>query len=100
MSVVISYDGRPRLSGERGTSPVEERAQAYVTSFAYAGTYELKGDAVVHHLEIASYPNWVGTDLIRTFVLDHDRLILRVAPRVVGGQMQSDELAWQRTRAP
>ena len=100
LSVLISYDGRPRLSGERSTSPVEERAQAYVTSFAYAGTYEIKRDTVVHRLEIATYPNWVGTDLVRTVVLDHDRLILRIAPRLVAGQMQSDELSWQRTRAP
>ena len=98
VSVVISYDGRPRLSGGRSSAPVEERAQAFATSFAYAGTYELKGDTVIHHVEVSSYANWVGTDLVRTFVLDHDRLMLRIAPRLVGGQMQSDELVWQRTR--
>jgi hypothetical protein len=100
MSALISYDGRPRLSADRASAPVEERAQAFATFFAYAGTYRVKGDTVIHHIEVASVPNQVGTDFARTFVLDQDRLTLRVAPRLVGGQMRSDELVWRRTPSP
>jgi hypothetical protein len=32
---------------------------------AYSGTYEIDGSTVVHHIDLASIPDWEGTDLIR-----------------------------------
>jgi hypothetical protein len=98
VSALVSYDRRAHLSADRASAPVEERAQSFATFFAYAGTYDIKGDTVVHHIELASVPNQVGSDFVRNFVVDHDRLTLRVAPRLVAGEMRSDELVWRRTQ--
>jgi hypothetical protein len=63
MSVVIAYDGRNPLSvNDALAAPVEERAQAFATAIAYAGTYTFTGDKVVHHVEVALNPNLVNTD--------------------------------------
>src|SRR5688572_18043276 len=59
MNVIISYDGRKRLSGaDRIASPPEERAEAFSTSFAYAGSYTISGQNLIHHVEISSVENW------------------------------------------
>jgi hypothetical protein len=83
------------------TAPVAERAEAFATVAAYAGTYRHTGDKVVHHVEAASMPNDVGADLERVVVkLDRDQLVLRVAkPYLRGGIMvRSQELAWERVK--
>jgi hypothetical protein len=65
---------------------------------AYAGRCTFTGEKVVHHVEAASTPNDVGTDLTRLVKLDGDRLTLLVAkPYLRGGIMvRSQELIWKR----
>ncbi|MFL5294998.1 MAG: lipocalin-like domain-containing protein [Phenylobacterium sp.] len=98
MTAMIAYDGRPSLSGDRVSAPGAERAAAFATFFAYAGRYEVRGDRVTHHVEIASVPNWVGTDLVRVMALQGDRLTLSTPPLSVGGRTQSTELVWERAK--
>ena len=43
---------------------------------AYSGRYTLIDDQVVHHLDQRRYPEGIGTDLIRTFILVGDELTL------------------------
>jgi hypothetical protein len=52
---------------------------------------------VIHHVDIASYQNFVGTDQVRYMKLEGDRLTLSVASAARGGQM-SGELVWQRVK--
>ena len=49
---------------------------------AYFGTYTVdeKAGVVVHHVEGASFPNWIGTDQRREFTLSGRRLTLRTPP--------------------
>ena len=98
MAAMIAYDGRPALTGDRVSAPVEERAKAYATFFAYAGRYQVDGDSVTHHVEIASVPNWVGSDLVRVMAIHGDRLTLSTPPLSVGGRTQSTELVWERAK--
>jgi len=99
VTVLLSYGDRKLLSGsDRVSAPVAERAEAFATFFAYAGRYSFAGDRVIHHVDIASYPNWVKTDLIRIFTLTGERLTLRTPPLSVGGTMQMSELVWERVR--
>ena len=99
MSAVVSYDGRKPLSGDRASSRVEDRAEAYSTSFAYAGRYTYADGQVTHHVEAATIENWIGTDLVRTVKIDGNRVSLRTPMRPLGGQMQSTELLWERIGA-
>ena len=97
VTALLSYGDRKPLSGsDRLTAPVAERADAYATFFAYSGRYSVTADRVTHHVDIASYPNWVNTDLIRTFVLEGNRLTLRTPPLSVGGTMTASDLIWEK----
>jgi Lipocalin-like domain len=56
----------------------EEKSEAWGNYFGYFGTYsiDLKNNAVVHHIEGSWFPNLLGTDQIRHFRFEADRLIL------------------------
>lgn len=99
MMVVITEDGRKPLSiNDRVAAPIEERAQAFSTMTAYAGRYTFSGDKLVHHVEVASIPNWVGTDQSRTAKIQGDRLIISTPPLSRGLTMQTFELTWERLK--
>src|SRR5258708_32603783 len=90
---ILGAGDRKRLStGDRTAATVEERAAAFSSFTAYAGRYTFEGDNVIHHVEIASIPNWVGTDLVRFVTLQGDRITLRTPPTVTSGVSQSLEL--------
>jgi hypothetical protein len=78
---------------------MEERAQAFSTMTASAGTYTFSGDKVVHHVEVASLPNWVGTDQERVVKIQGDRVTLATPPLSRGGVMQTLELTWERVKS-
>ena len=80
VTVNLTAEGRKPLSGDRFSSPVEERALAFSTSIAYSGTYTVKGDAVTHRVEVASFPNWVGTEQVRVVRIDGDTLTIKTPP--------------------
>ncbi len=42
-----------------------ERASAAAGYLSYAGTYEIVGDQVHHHVELSLFPDWVGGTQIR-----------------------------------
>ncbi|HEX6164009.1 MAG TPA: lipocalin-like domain-containing protein [Vicinamibacterales bacterium] len=98
MTAMISHGGRKALSGDRISSPAPERAEAYATFFAYGGRYSVKGNQVIHHVEIASFPNWVGTDMVRIVKMSGDRLTLTTPALSVGGASQTTELTWERAK--
>ena len=80
VTVNLTAEGRKPLSGDRFSSPVEERALAFSTAIAYSGTYTVKGDAVTHRVEVASFPNWVGTEQVRFARIDGDTLTMKTPP--------------------
>ena len=56
----------------------DEMITAYNGFIAYCGTYEIDPTAnqVVHHIEISSFPNWIGQNQIRNFEFNGDELTL------------------------
>src|SRR4051812_5360898 len=77
ISVMVSHGGRQLLSNEDlSIATPAERAEAFRTFNAYAGSYTLTGDRITHHVEIASLPNWVGRELVRMVRCRNDRLTL------------------------
>ena len=94
---IISHSGRkPLASGDRISASVNERAEAFATSFSYAGRYSLLGDKIIHHVEIVTVQNWVGTDLFRLVRVEDNKITLATPPISVGGQIRTTELVWQR----
>lgn len=58
------------------TGGVAEKAEAYDDCFAYAGTYEVIGEAVFHSIAIATNPSLPGITSTRNVRLDDNRLTL------------------------
>ena len=97
MSVVMTAAKRPPLDGDDPLSgDSEQRAAAYSTCLAYAGTYERRSDVVIHHIETSLFPNWSGTVQERSISYRDGQLVLRTLPEpdVSGGTV--NELAWAR----
>ena len=112
---ILMYDGRrvaaqlldpdrPRFaSGDRARGTDAEIRAAFAGSFAYYGTYEISAAVgrITHHVTGASFPNWIGTDLVREFRIERDaagrdRLILTTPPMTVGGRRLATTLVWRR----
>ena len=97
MSAMLAPAVRPSLSTADPLGGDEsERAAAFSTFIAYAGTYDVDGDDVVHQVTVSMFPNWVGTAQRRTATLIGDVLILRTAPLEVLGRVSVNELRWVR----
>jgi hypothetical protein len=105
MVVLFSRGDRPLLSGNPTSPfslesvPVAELGQAFASFSAYAGTYTVEGNAVHHHLSVASIPNRVGATLVRSFVLSGDSLTLTTPETQAQGIATAYRLVWQRASA-
>jgi Lipocalin-like domain len=86
--ITYTPDGRVMvlvLSAERPTPASliptpEEKLALYDTMFAYSGTYELKPDRVIHHIDMSWNKAWEGTQQVRYLELAGDKLTYRSAP--------------------
>ena len=86
---------RPRV--ESGDGNAQQVRAAYLGYIAYFGTYEVAPDgrSVVHHVEGALNPAWVGGDQVRQLRFDGDRLVLSADVRK-SGQVVTHVLTWER----
>jgi hypothetical protein len=74
MYALFVAGGRVVPAGDQPTDG--ERVQLYKSMLSYAGTYTIAGDKVVHHIDIAWNNARLGSDQVRFFKLDGDRLTL------------------------
>ena len=97
MSAVLTAGQRQSESGS-AEQRIQARAQLFATQTAYAGTYTLTSDGVVHHVEVASFPDWVGRDQVRYATLDGNTLTIKTPPlpRLPDLRMQIFTLIWRR----
>src|ERR671917_1797615 len=99
MSVAISRPDRARFAaGDLPGGSAEERARAAETFVSYCGRYELRGQTVVHFVELSLFPNWVGAEQERLVEVAGDRLTLSTRPMVLGGVLRTAILTWERIR--
>jgi cytochrome c len=102
MYAIATSDSRVK---PRDANPAdEERVKLHQTMFAYAGTYTLEGEKVIHHLDISwnegSHPP--GTDMVRFYKLDGNVLTITTAPNksMVDGREGRGVLVWEKVKAP
>ena len=57
-----------------------EKVRLFDSLFAYAGTYTLDDDKVVHHLDTTWNQAWSGTDQVRFYKLAGKKLSIHGAP--------------------
>jgi len=65
MAITTNGRRKPLSVSDNIGAPAEERAEAFATMTAYAGSYTLNGNRVIHHIEVSSMPNAVNTDQVR-----------------------------------
>ena len=103
----LSYDERGNMAGqvmrpdrarvELGEGNAQQVRAAYLGYIAYFGTYEVGADgcSVVHHVQGALNPGWVGGDQVRRMRFDGDRLVLSAEVRK-SGEIVTHVLTWER----
>ncbi|MBB1258808.1 lipocalin-like domain-containing protein [Streptomyces alkaliterrae] len=75
-----------------GPEPASEPGQ--LDTMMYAGVCVREGDRVVHTVQAAQDPSWVGTDQVRDAILDGD--ILTISDPVDSGRPMRRHLVWRR----
>ena len=67
---------------------------------AYAGTYTVKGNQVIHVPDVSWNETWTGTDQIRDYKFDGERLLLATAPspNPFTGKMSVRTLVWEKIK--
>jgi hypothetical protein len=96
--VVSTPAGRKPLANSGGRTDLggatpEELAEVTRSVTCYAGHYEMKGDEVHHHVEMALSPNLVGQTMIRRVQIDGAELTLSARPDAQG---QVRRILWRR----
>lgn len=94
MAVMMTAADRPTLETDDPVGGSEqERADAYSTCLAYVGSYRIEDDVVIHELETSLFPNWSGTEQVRPFLIDDNKLVLQVRD---ADERLTNEIAWHR----
>jgi hypothetical protein len=65
---------------------------------AYAGPWTIEGDALIHHVEMATREPWIGTRQVRHFRIEGNRLILTPpeSPDYTHGAVTRRSLTWEK----
>jgi hypothetical protein len=90
-----------RIAPVDSDSPDNEKVALYDTMFAYAGTYSVQGDKVIHHVDISWNESWTGTDQVRLFEVSGNTLTLatRIADPASGTEAHY-AVAWEKVASP
>jgi hypothetical protein len=98
MNAVIAAASRKVTTESVDQAPLEEQAMLFRSCIAYAGTYSMTETGVIHHVEVASDPTWIGKDQTRFVHFEGKRLVITGPPL----QTVSDptprvlQLVWER----
>jgi hypothetical protein len=99
MTAVLMKAGRPPFAaGDVLAGTDAERAEAFATANAFAGRWELVGEEIVHHLEVTTFPNWVGTRQHRRFDLTATHLTLYPPSMLMEGKLRHARVECVRIR--
>jgi len=103
----LSYDDRGNMAGQvmrpgraavqLGPGAAQQYRTAYMGYIAYFGSYEVSADGrrVIHHVEGALNPEWVGGDQVRALRFDGDRLVLSADVKKNEARV-THTLTWER----
>ena len=102
ITALLMAAGRPNFTdGDILAGSDADRVQAFASASAYAGRWNVEpGNAnepvIVHRLEAATFPNWVGSVQHRRFEIEADELRLFPPRLLMNGKMRRSELTWKR----
>lgn len=80
MSAVLCRAGQTTSSTSGGAASEAEQAELFRHSFGYAGRYKVTAEGVVHHVDVAADPNWIGSDQHRMAQVSDNQLTISTTP--------------------
>jgi hypothetical protein len=97
MTIIVDSN-RKKPAGAVATSP--EAEALFRSMVAYAGTYSVKGNQVIHRPDASWNETWTGTDQVRDFKFDGDGLSLatEASPNPFTGKMSVRILVWEKIK--
>lgn len=65
---------------------------------SYGGTWEMRGEEVLHYVDISANELWTGSEQQRFFKFDGDRLSLStpVNPDPIDGKISVRRMTWEK----
>jgi hypothetical protein len=98
MMAIVVDSGRKKPEGNIATGAEAEALFRSMT--AYAGSYMIKGSQIIHHVDASWNQTWTGTDQIRNYRFDGDRLSLATAPspNPFTGKMSVRTFVWEKVK--
>ena len=99
MHAILVSDGRPEMDG--GSVSRDNKVRLFETIMAYSGTYRIEGNRIVHSVDLSWNEVWSGTDKIRFFTLEGNRLTVATAPvqDLYDGSTNVYVVEWMRSTA-
>jgi hypothetical protein len=78
----------------------DEAVSLFRGMMSYAGTWEVKGDEVFHHVDASANELWTGDTQQRFLRFDGDRLSLStpVSPDPIDGKISIRSMLWERVK--
>jgi lipocalin-like protein len=97
MTIIVDS---PRQKPAGATATAAEAEALFRSMAAYAGSYTVKGNQVIHRPDASWNETWTGTDQIRDYKFDGERLMLATAPspNPFTGKMSVRTLAWEKIK--
>ncbi len=94
VACLMHRERTPFASENRHVATPAEREAAYSEYVSYFGSFTIQEseETVTHHVEGATFPNWIGTDLVRSYRFAENTLTLSL----VRPNGDVHELLWQR----
>lgn len=77
----------------------DDRTAAFRSTLAYSGTYRTEGHKIVITVDVAWDEAWNGTEQVRFYKLEGDKLHIEAAPQPygnLGGKVMRGILTWAR----
>jgi Lipocalin-like domain len=95
---IIADSARKKPAGAVATAA--EAEALFRSMVAYAGNYTIEGNKIIHRPDVSWNETWTGTDQIREFKYDGERLILATSPspNPFTGKMSVRTLAWDKIK--
>jgi Lipocalin-like domain len=99
MSAHVMRVDRPTFaSDDSGSGTDAEVRAAFEGHTSYFGKYTIDASArtVIHHVQGASYPNWMGHDQIRYYRIHGSHLVLSTPAILFRGESLEYIVTWER----
>jgi hypothetical protein len=87
--------------GRRVPLTDKDRTAAFQSMLAYSGKFRTEESKIIINVDIAWDESWVGTEQVRSFRIDGDRLHIEAAPQPYansGGRVLRGVLVWQKEK--